>query len=483
MANDRDTLLPEHLEALLSEDDGSLRAELEKALGGSFDKLSTGRVGRAFKMGRLAVNGGARVALGRAKQLLGGSGPVLGKSDGLALAAQMLSTFSELRGVAMKVGQMLSYLDDGLPPEARKLLALLQRDATPMAWETVRQVLTEQHGRPPEETFASVDPTPMAAASIGQVHRGRLHDGTEVAIKVQYPGIDKAMKADLKNAKVANLFERVLFVNTDIKGVMDEIEQRLVDECDYRKEAKYQQIFRDRFQGHPTIVVPAVHQALCTERVLVTTLERGRTYYEWLQGNPNLEERQRISRAFYRFYLGSFYLDGLFHCDPHPGNYLFRDDGKVVFLDYGCCRQFPEDRRLAWIRMASVVPLDVREDIEAAALEIGFTHAGKEYDWPSFRKLMRHLYEPYLEDVDYDFARHRPGTTFRLMFTENPNMLKMNMPADAVFLNRITFGLVSLMTEIGAPVNCRRVAGAYFARKDLDWPEDPFLLQEREALA
>ncbi|MGC4115162.1 MAG: AarF/UbiB family protein [Myxococcales bacterium] len=254
----------------------------------------------------------------------------------------------------------------------------------------------------------------------------------------------------------------------------------MLDECDYRKEAQYQQTFHARFAGHPTIVVPRVFPEASSRRVLTTALEHGRTYHQWLAANPSREERDRAVRALYRFYLGSFYLDGLFNCDPHPGNYLFRDDGHIVFLDYGCCRPFPDDRRRAWIRMALATREDTPEGIEKAARAIGFIPPSvKEFDCGSFRELMRHLYEPYLVDGDYDFALHRPAKTFRTMFVSNPNLFRMDMPRDAVFLNRITFGLVSLMADIGVPHNTYRVANAYFARTDPDWPDDPFLAAEK----
>lgn len=476
MSDDR---IPQHLRALLTADDGTLRNEIEKTLDRSVEKIATGRVGRAFKLGKIAMNGGARLALGRAKQLFGGEGPALSKDDGLALAKQMLETFSELRGVTMKLGQMLSYVDDSLPPEARKILALLQRDAPALPIETVRQVLTEELGRDPSTVFATFEERPLAAASIGQVHRATLLDGTAVAVKVQYPGIEQAMRSDLKNAKVGNLLQRALFVHTDIPAIMDELEQRLLDECDYTKEASYQEAFAERFRGHPGIVVPHVHREVSTKRVLVTTLQKGRTFYEWLASNPSQAERERVSRLFYRFYLGSFYIDGYFNCDPHPGNYLFTDDGKVVFLDYGCCRRFPEERRLAWVEMAQVVRGDQPAELNRIGLKLGFLIDGVEYDRTAFRSLMRYLYEPYLEDAAYDFTRHKPMKTFRAMFTENANVFKLNMPSDAVFLNRITFGLVSLLTEIGAPLNCYRLADQYFARVDPDWPEDPVLLVPR----
>jgi predicted unusual protein kinase regulating ubiquinone biosynthesis (AarF/ABC1/UbiB family) len=182
-----------------------------------------------------------------------------------------------------------------------------------------------------------------------------------------------------------------------------------------------------------------------------------------------------MTRTFYRFYLGSFYIDGYFNCDPHPGNYIFLEGDRVAFLDYGCARRFPEARRQAWVDMAKVTRLDDPEALHRQAVEVGFFKPGVDYDRAAFRTLIRYLYEPYLVDEPYDFRQHRPDRTFREMFTTNPNLFKLNMPADAVFLNRITFGLVSLLSELGAPLNCYRMADAYFARTDPDWPEDPHL--------
>jgi predicted unusual protein kinase regulating ubiquinone biosynthesis (AarF/ABC1/UbiB family) len=479
MPKDENDSLPAHLRALLGGEEGTLRREAEKALGRSVERITTGRFGRAFKLGSLAASGGARVAMGRARQMLGRDGPTLSRDEGVALATQMLETFSELRGIAMKVGQMLSYVDDGLPPEMQKLLALLQRDAPPMPFDTVRTILAQELGRDPDQVFRSIEPVPLAAASIGQVHRAVLADGTAVAVKAQYPGIDKAMRSDLKNGKVGALFNRMLFVNTDVKGIMDELEERLLDECDYRKEAEYQRAFGQRFKGHPIIVVPEVHD-ISTQRVLVTTLHHGHSFYEWLATNPSAAERDRVTRAFYRFYLGSFYMDGLFNCDPHPGNYLFRDDGRIVFLDYGCCRRFNDERRRTWCTMAQAVRRDDPEEMDRVGRVIGFIPPGVEYDRAGYRTLLRYIYEPYLLDEPYDFAVHRPAKTFRSMFTENTNLFRMNMPADSVFLNRITFGLVSLMADIGSKLNIYRHADHYFAGNDPDWPEDPVLAAARE---
>jgi len=466
--------LPDHLRSALGSDlnETATRA-VQKALAGRTEQISTSRVGRALKMSGVAMRSGRRLLMDRARDAMRRvDDPEPGR--GVEMAAEMLQTFSELRGVSMKLGQMLSYLDDALPPEARRVLAVLQRDAAPMPWQTVKEQLQTELGGPVEQFFSYINETPLAAASIGQVHRATTLDGRDVAVKIQYPGIDKAMAADLKNARVFSLFQRMFMFSTDAKAIMQELEERFMDECDYRKEADYQQAYRARLAGHPRIVVPKVHRDLSAQRVLTTTYYEGETFYQWLAKDPSPAQRSQVTRLFYRFYLGSFYLDGLFNCDPHPGNYLFLDDGRVVFLDYGCSRRFEPPRLADWVRMCQAVFLDDREEMQRLAEGMGFLKPGQEHDREAFRGLLRYLYLPYLTEGEFNFAQHRPEDTFRRMFLDNPNLLKLNMPADAVFLNRIGFGLVSLLAEIGSTLDCRTYVTHYFQGLDLDWPEDPF---------
>ncbi|MEM6369565.1 MAG: AarF/ABC1/UbiB kinase family protein [Myxococcota bacterium] len=465
-----DDELPEHLRPVVGEGTSErARRAIDRVTGGTLERLSTGRLGRAAKLGKLAWSGGRAVLTEKAKAAVGGGG----SSSGQALAAEMLKTFSEMRGISMKLGQMLSYLDDGLPPEAQRVLAVLQRDVQPMPWPKMQPVLETGLGRPQDEVFAEVEPEPIAAASIGQVHRGRLRDGTEVAIKLQYPGMEQAMKADLKNAKVLNIIQRGLSFSTDTEAITAELEQRFLDECDYAKEANYQLAYKRRFEGHPSIVIPDVFEDLSSERVLITRFERGKGYYEWL-ADASPESREHAGRTFYRFYLGAFYMDGLFNCDPHPGNYLFREDGRIVFLDYGCCRRFEPERLEQWVAFCQVVCQDDGDGIDRMGRALGFLKESGTYDKQAFHELIRYLYTPYLADAPFRFKDYRPQETFRRMFTDNKNLFKLDMPPDTVFLNRINFGLVSLLAEMDAVINVRSTVDAYFEGVDPDWPDDPF---------
>lgn len=463
---------------------GYMTREIMSENSQSKKRVNGSRLTRAFKLSKLAVGYGRRLvsekARGLATEALADLS--LSRERSLDLAEEMVETLSEMKGLAMKLGQMLSYLDDLLPPEAQRVLTKLQRDAEPVPYEAVRALFIEELGEPPEERFARFDEEPIAAASIGQVHRAQLADGREVAVKIQYPGIAEAMESDLKNAKMFGLFQRVFFFRTNTKAIMAELEERLLDECDYRKEADYQEHFHKLFAQHPVIVVPEVHREHSSRRVLTTTFFEGQTFYEWLEHNPSEDRRRSVMETFYRFYLGTLYLHGLFNCDPHPGNYLFLDDDRIVFLDYGCVREFPEERRWVWVEMCKVVAADDRPRIQALARQVGFIpESVEEYDEEAFLKLARYIYAPYLEDSPYDFRAHPPQQTFREMFLENANLFKMDMPADAVFLNRITFGLVSLMTELGSAINVYQLAHAYFEGRDPSWPESPtpyYLLDE-----
>lgn len=474
----KDSKIPAHLRALFERSgDHKESSWLDSLLPESQDQLKTGRMGRALQLSKLAVGGSSRWLLNKAKNLVSSeeSAEQREKETGMALAKEMLQTFSQMRGIAMKMGQMLSYMDNFLPPEAQRVLALLQRDAPPMSWSMIQDQIEDELGKQPEFLFADFDEQPLAAASIGQVHRAVLPDGTPVAVKIQYPGIDQAMRADLKNAKILGLFQKMLFFRTDAKSIMQELETRFLDECDYTKEAEYQERFRQRFQGHPHIAIPKVYRDFTTQRILTTEFQQGMGFYEWLATDPSEQHRHKIARAMYRFYLGSLYMDGLFHCDPHPGNYIFRDDGKIAFLDFGCCRQFPEERKNLWIRLCKTVIADKVEDLEELAIQIGFFAEGSNYNKEAFVELMRYLYRPYLKDEPFQWRDHPPETTFRRMFLDNPNLFKLNMPHDAVFLNRIGFGLVSIQAEINSPLNCRQQVLDYFSGNDPDWPEDPFL--------
>jgi predicted unusual protein kinase regulating ubiquinone biosynthesis (AarF/ABC1/UbiB family) len=269
-------------------------------------------------------------------------------------AARYAERLGRSRGVLMKAGQILSVVlpepgvDSGFQGVYQAAFAKLQDDAPPMPAETTIEIITAELGRPPSAVFAEFDPQPIAAASIGQVHAARLPDGRPVAVKVQYPGVDEAIRADLRNTQLLATFLKLLatmmpnLTKLDVPAMAREVSARIGEEIDYRTEAANQRRFGENLRGHPFIRIPEVHDEFSTGRVLTMDFVDGLRYAEARTAGQDL--RDRWGEVLFRFYLGGMYNLGLIHADPHPGNYLFHPDGTVSFLDFGCVRELPVAR-------------------------------------------------------------------------------------------------------------------------------------------
>ena len=246
----------------------------------------------------------------------------------------------------MKLGQVMSFLDVGLVPEEyreefqRKLGEL--RDAAPkVRFTDMRKVVESELGEKLGDAFAEFDETPIAAASIGQVYRARLHDGREVAVKVQYPGVAQAVRADMQNlGMILRLMKRVA-PGLDVKATAEEMRSRIGEELDYELEAQNQRAMARIFRGHPFIVVPDVVTALTREKVIVSEFVSGLGFDAIKQLDQ--ATRDRVGEIVFRFYFGCMYRHHQFSGDPHPGNFLLMDDGKVAFLDFGLFKVMPKE--------------------------------------------------------------------------------------------------------------------------------------------
>ncbi len=254
-------------------------------------------------------------------------------------AEQIVAALGTMKGAAMKLGQVLSFLDVGLVPEEyreefqKKLAAL--RDAAPtVSFKDMRKVIESDLEEKLGEIFGEFDEKPIAAASIGQVYRARLHDGREVAVKVQYPGVNAAVRADMQNLGLIMRLIKRMVPGLDTKALAQEVSERVIEELDYELEASNQRQLARIFKGHPFIVVPAVVTDLCRERVIVTEFVHGRGFEE-IRETAAQEEVDRIGEIIFRFYFECMYRHRQFSGDPHPGNFLVMDDGHVCFLDFG----------------------------------------------------------------------------------------------------------------------------------------------------
>jgi predicted unusual protein kinase regulating ubiquinone biosynthesis (AarF/ABC1/UbiB family) len=379
--------------------------------------------------------------------------------------AKVVRSFGQLKGLGMKMAQILSYIDIDVPEPLREALSALQTHSTPMPLATVQQILAEDlPSEAADELAAGLEPTPLAAASIGQVHRATLADGRPVAVKVRYPEIEAALLADLGPSRIGVTVAKLMAPGADVAGFVDEMRERFVEECDYGHEAARQRRFGELFAGHPRIVVPAVHDGFCGKRVLTTELCEGRDFESYLATDPPQEERDRVGETLFEFYIATLFRHGLYHADPHPGNYLFRDDGKLVLLDYGCTRRFEP----AFVGKLARLTRAVHRDDEAALAESYLDlemqregRAGRRFDPALARRLLRSFYGPMLDDRvqavqlgSMDFATAARGKR---------QLINLNLPREFLFLFRIRFGLLSVLARLGARANWYRLEQAAVA--------------------
>jgi predicted unusual protein kinase regulating ubiquinone biosynthesis (AarF/ABC1/UbiB family) len=287
-----------------------------------------------------AASVAAREAAARA-MLLGGeseSKRQRASRQQLKSAETLVRVLGTMRGAAMKVGQTLSAVDLGLVPEEirpqfQEILAVLQQDAQPMSFKAISRVIEQDLGEKLSSVFAEFDQEPLAAASIGQVHRAVLEDGREVAVKVQYPGIAEAIQSDMQNLRLALKLLNVVAPGIDTGPIAQEIRERIGQELDYELEASNHRAMARVYRGHPFITVPDVITELCRERVLVSELVDGVRFAE-VRDRP-AQERNRLGEILVRFYINGPLRHRLLNGDPHPGNSLFLADGRVGFLDFG----------------------------------------------------------------------------------------------------------------------------------------------------
>ena len=325
----------------------------------------------------------------------------------LAAALELFGTMGYLRGAVMKVGQMLANLPEVLPEEFAEVLSALHFEAPPMHFAMVRELFLDEFGREPEEVFASFDRKAFAAASLGQVHRARLHTGEDVAVKIQYPGIARTIKSDLRNLRL--LLQPMCMGREwqDTLNKLADIEQMLLMETDYAQEARFGRKARLLFGEADRVVVPRVYGEYSTGRVLTTEYLPGRHLDELLASNPSQEERDNFTHlltvATFRLYYRLRWLPA----DPHPGNFIFMADGRLGLIDFGCTRALTdEDWRMACESIDAALEGDEAR-LDRAIAEACLYDDPREMAPDHIETIRQGFYwfmEPWLQDGLFDFG-------------------------------------------------------------------------------
>ncbi len=391
-------------------------------------------------------------------------------------AEAMLKTLGEMKGLPLKLGQMASYIDGLAPPgyeeKFQEVLKRLQAKAPPLSRSAAVKVITEELGAAPENVFLEWEADPFAAASIGQVHRAVTRGGDRVAVKVQYPGIDKAIENDLKSLSMLETMIAPVGRRYHSKEALDEVKSVFLAELDYSREAENGDMFRRIHAEDPEVTIPRVHHSLTTRRVLTCDLVGGQDYASFC-ASATQEERSAAGRTIWRFMFRALYKHGVLYADPHPGNYRFLGGGKVAFLDFGCIKVLPPDLVAGMKRYVKAAQAGDWDEFDRACVEVlGYDPTDAE-GWPLYTGYTKFVLTPLLLDEEFTFthAHAREAVHYlvrhgkKLVFRPDdklPNLPKpIHMPPDHTFVNRLQWGLGSVLAGLGASGNWKRITAPW----------------------
>jgi len=363
-----------------------------------------------------------------------------------------------MKGVLMKLGQMASYIYEDMPLTFRAAMSRLQHRAPPMTPLLASSVIVDELGAEPERIFKEWDPLPIAAASIGQVHRAITRDGRAVAVKVQYPGIARSITSDLRNVGLLRRIVGAAFPGLDTRTLVDELGERLQEEVDYIREAESQELFASFYDGHPYIRVPHVIPELSTARVLTSELAGGSTFDELLTWDQH--ERNLAAETIHRFVFRSLYRLHAFNGDPHPGNYLFHGGGRVTFLDFGLTKRFSDDDLAPLIDAVRFLVFEKDYEAFRAALErAGFLKAGAPVPTSVIVDRFALFYSTALRDEPMTITPAFASAIVRRFFdARGPLAPYSDVPRAYVIMQRINLGLYAVLGSLNATANWRRIA-------------------------
>jgi predicted unusual protein kinase regulating ubiquinone biosynthesis (AarF/ABC1/UbiB family) len=419
---------------------------------------------RTAKLASLPIGVAGRVVGGWGKRLAGQSAADVSADISAKTAEQVFAVLGQLKGGAMKFGQALSVFEAAVPDELaepyRDALTKLQAAAPPMPARTVHRVLAEQLGSGWIKRFAEFDDNPAASASIGQVHRARWHDGREVAVKVQYPGADEALLADLRQLQRFSRVFQSLVPGADVKPLLTELRDRMVEELDYRAEADNERIFAEVFDAQnpdESVVVPRV--VASAPKVMVT---------EWFTGTPlsaiiregSVAERNEAGRLLAEFHFSAPARTGLLHADPHPGNFMLLEDGRMVVLDFGACARLPNGIPSTLGRMTRLA-MDGRsaELLELLRTE-HFVRPGTEVSARDVLDYLAPFTEPLRTETFHFTRRWLQSQAGRIGDTRNQEFRtgrSLNLPPQYLLIHRVTAGATGILCQLDAELPARAI--------------------------
>ncbi len=424
--------------------------------------IKRGRAARNAKLATLPVGMAGRAALGFGKRLTGKSKDEVNAELMEKAANQLFTVLGELKGGAMKVGQALSVMEAAIPEQFgkpyREALTKLQKDAPPLPAAKVHRVLDAQLGTKWRQRFSSFDDKPVASASIGQVHKAVWSDGREVAVKIQYPGADEALRADLKTMQRMVSVLKQLSPGADVQGVVDELIERTEMELDYRLEADNQRAFAKAFEGDPKFLIP--HIVASSPKVLIA---------EWIDGIP-MSQIIRDGTAEQRDLMGTRLAEltydaprrvEMMHGDAHPGNFMLMEDGRIGVIDFGAVAPLPGGLPVELGRMMRFALANEYDDLVATMEKIGFIQPGEQVSAREIDDMLRQYVEPLQTDV-FHFTRKWLQKMTAVQMDRSVAQIRtarqMDIPVKLAIPMRVIASSVAISCQLNAHVPVRAIA-------------------------
>jgi len=409
---------------------------------------------RTAKLASLPLGFAGRTAAGWGKRLVGQSSAQVSAELSTKTAEQLFAVLGELKGGAMKFGQALSVFEAAVPTELaepyRHALTKLQSGAPPMPAATVHRLIAEQLGTGWRSRFTSFDDTPAAAASIGQVHRAVWADGRDVAVKVQYPGADEALRSDLRQVqRFSRLFQAVA-PGLDIKPLITELRDRMVEELDYRAEADNQRAFAEAFAGDDQLLVPAV--VASAPKVMVSEWVSG-TALATIIATGSREQRDRCGRLLSLFHFSSPARAGLLHADPHPGNFMLAPDGRLIVIDFGAVARLPHGMPVTLGTMTRLALQDRPRELLTVMRDAGFVRDGTDLDADAVLEYLSPFVDPMRSETFHFTRTWLQGQAQRFGDTRGPELemaRSLNLPAQYLLIHRVTMGSIAILCQLDA---------------------------------
>ena len=435
-------------------------------------EVETGRFKRAWKMGRLGAKMTGSFLKDRFKQSLNTSqeSSELGALQTAAIrnAKEMAMVMGQLKGAAMKLGQMLSSDPEMIAPEFADALAVLQRQAPPMPYQQLKSALETELGGPMQETFSFFDPRPLGAASIGQVHRATLISGEEVAVKIQYPGISDSLDSDLSNIERFMSIARPLLPKERAQGFIAELKSAFEQEADYEGEAYKLEEFNRHFADWPQIRVPTPFLSLCTPRLLVMEFIEGEVFHTAANQLEDQGKRDALMRTFVEAFVYMFHDLHRLHADPHPGNFMLDLEGRLVLLDFGCVCSF--EPNLA-DQVLAVLPAFWSGDHQRqlnSLLDLGFGRKGAKL--PKLESIARHqelILAPMGAQQPFSFYSWRVSDDLRDLFASDFTFVNLVPPAELLLYLRVISGIKGTLSQLDASCDIREIVEQACVRRGI----------------